>query len=65
MEGEIESEPLALKNLPAIVNGQLVRVSVLYSRKNSSEKSAKSWEDNGDCSLLHANIKGLLVRFLL
>ena len=38
MEGEIESEPLALKNLPAIVNGQLVRVSVLNSREYSREK---------------------------
>ena len=62
MEGDIESEPLALKNIPAIVNGQMVRVSVLYSRKNSREKSTKSWEENGDCSPLHANIKGLLVR---
>ena len=61
MEGEIESEPLALKNLPAIVNGQLVRVSVLYSR----EKSTKSWEENGNCSPLQATIKGLLVRVSL
>ena len=65
MEGEIESEPLALKNLPDIVNGQLVRVSVLYSRENSRKKSTKSWEDNGDCSPLHAIIKGLLVRVSL
>ena len=65
MEGEIESDPLVLKNLPAIVNGQLVRVSVLYSRKNSCEKSTKSWEENGDCSPLHATIKGLLVRVSL
>ena len=54
MEGEIESEPLALKNLPAIVNGRLVQVSVLFRR----EKSTKSWE-------FHATIKGLLVRFSL
>ena len=65
MEGEIESDPLALKNLPAIVKGQLVRVSALYSRKNSREKSTKSWEENGDCSPLHATIKGLLVRVSL
>ena len=65
MEGEIESEPLALKNLPAIVNGQLVRVSVLYSRKYSCGKITKSWEDNGDCSPLHATTKGLLVRVSL
>ena len=31
MEGEIESDLLALNNIPDIVNGQLVRVSVLYS----------------------------------
>ena len=62
MEGEIESEPLDLKNLPDTVNGQLVRVSVLYSRKNSREKSTKYWEENGDCSPLHVTIKGLLVR---
>ena len=48
MEGEIESEPLALKNIPDIVNRQLVRVSVLYSRENSRENSTKSWEVNGD-----------------
>ena len=65
MEEDIESEPLDLKNLPAIVNGQLVRVSVLYSREYSREKSNKSWEDNGDCSPLHATIKGLLVRVSL
>ena len=65
MEGDIESEPLALKNLPDIVNGQLVRVSVLYSRENSREKCTKSWEENGDCSPLHAAIKGLLVRVSL
>ena len=63
MEGDIESEPLALKNLPDIVNGQLVRVSVLYSHENGREKSTKSWEENGDCSPIHATIKGLLVRF--
>ena len=56
---------MALKNLPAIVNGQLVRVSVLYSRENSREKSTKSWEENGDCSPLHATIKGQLVRVSL
>ena len=61
MEGEIESEPLALKNLPATVNGWLVQVSVLFCRK----KSTKSWEENGDCSPLHATIKGLLVRVSL
>ena len=61
MEGEIESEPLALNNLPAIVNGQLVRFSVLYSRENSRKKSTKSWEENGDCSPLRATIKGILV----
>ena len=38
MEGDFESEPLALKNLPAIVNGQLVRVYFLYSRENSRKK---------------------------
>ena len=65
MEGEIESEPLDLKNLPAIVNGHLVRVSVLYNRENSRKKSTKSWEENGDCSPLHATIKGLLVRVAL
>ena len=65
MEGEIESEPLSLKNLLAIVNGQLVRVSVLFSRKDSREKRPKSWEENGDCSPLHATIKGLLVRVSL
>ena len=65
MEGDIESEPLALKNLPDIVNGQLVRVSVLYNRKNSREKSTKSWEENDDCSPLHSTIKGLLVRVSL
>ena len=65
MEGEIESETLALKNLPAIVNGQLVRVSVLYSRENSREKSTKSWEENGDCSPLQATINGILVRVSL
>ena len=65
MEGEIKSEPLALKNLPDIVNGQLVRVSVLYSRENSREKSTKSWEENGDCSPRHATTKGLLVRVSL
>ena len=52
---------MALKNLPAIVNEQLVRVSVLYSRENST----KSWEKNGDSSPLHATIKGLLVRVSL
>ena len=31
MEGEIESEPLASKNIPAIVNRHLVRLSVLSS----------------------------------
>ena len=65
MEGEIESEPLALKNLLAIVNGQLVRVSVLYSHETSREKSTKSWEESGYCSPLHATIKGLLVRVSL
>ena len=65
MEGEIESEPLALKNIPAMVNGHLVIVSVLYSRKNSRKKSTKFWEENGDCSPLHATTKGLLVRFSL
>ena len=65
MEGEIESEPLALKNLPAIVNVQMARVSVLYGRENSREKSTKSWEENGDCSPLHDTIKGLLVRVSL
>ena len=65
MEGEIESDALDLKNLPDIGNGQLVRVSVLYSRKNSREKSTKFWEENGDFSPLHATIKGLLVRFSL
>ena len=65
MEGEIESEPLALNNLPDIVNGQLVRVSVLYSRENISKNITKSWEENGDCSLLYANIKVLLVRVSL
>ena len=65
MEGEIESEPLDLKNLPAIVNRHLVRVSVMYSREYSREKSTKSREDNGDCSPLHATIKGLLVKFSL
>ena len=65
MEGEIESEPLALNNLPVIFNGQLVRVSVLYSSKNSRKKSSKYWEENGDCSPLHATIKGLLVRVSL
>ena len=61
MEGEIKSEPLALKNLPAIVNGRLVRVSVLFRRG----KSTKSWEYNGDCSPLQATINGLLVRVSL
>ena len=56
---------MALKNLPAIVNRQLVRVSVLYSRECSREKRTKSWEDNGDCSPLHATIKELLVRVSL
>ena len=56
---------MALKNLSDIVNVQLVRVSVMYSRKNSREKSTKSWEENGDCSPLHATIKGLLVRVSL
>ena len=65
MEGEIESEPLTLKNLPDIVNGQLVRVSVLYSRGNSCEKSTKSWEENGDFSPLYTTTKGLLVRVSL
>ena len=65
MEGEIKSEPLALKNLPAIFNGQLVRVTVLYSREYCREKSTKSWEENGNCSLLHATIKGILVRVSL
>ena len=65
MEGEIESKLLALKNLPSIFNGQLVRVSFLYSREYSCEKSTKSWEENGDCSPLHATIKGLLVRVSL
>ena len=65
MEGYIEPDPLALKNLPYIVNGKLVRVSVLYSREYSCEKSTKSWEENGDCSPLHATIKGLLVRVSL
>ena len=65
MEGEIELYPLALKNLSAIVNRHLVRVSVLYSRKNSREKSTKSWEDNGDCSPLHATINRILVRVSL
>ena len=64
MEGDIESEPLALKNRPAIVNGQLVRVSVLYSREYSREKSTKSWEENGDCSPLHTTIKGILVHIM-
>ena len=65
MEGEIESKTLALKNLPATVNGHLVRVSVLYSSEYSRKKSTKSWEKNGDFSPLHATIKGLLVRFSL
>ena len=43
----------------------MVRVSVLYSRENSREKSTKSWEENGYCSPLHATIKGLLVRVSL
>ena len=38
MEGEIESDPLALNNLPDIVNGQLVRVSVLNSREIVAKK---------------------------
>ena len=65
MEGEIKSGTLALKNIPAIVNGQLVRVSVLYSCENSREKGTKSWEENGECSPLHATTKGLLVRVSL
>ena len=65
MEGEIEPEPLDLTNLPAIVNGQLVRVSVLYSREYSREKSTKSWEENGDYSPLHATTKVLIVRVSL
>ena len=54
-----------MKNLPSIVNRQLVRVFVLYSRENSRKKSNKSWEENGDCSPLHATTKGLLVRVSL
>ena len=65
MEGEIESEPLASKNIPAIVNRHLVRLSVLYSHEYSREESTKSLEDNGDWSPLHATIKRLLVRFSL
>ena len=65
MEGDNKSEPLALKNLPAIVNGKLVRVFVLYSHEYSREKSTKSWEENGECSPLNATIKGLLVRVSL
>ena len=61
MEGEIESEPLALKNLPAIVNRWMVRVSVLFRR----EKGTKYWEENGDCSPLQATINGPLVRVSL
>ena len=61
MEGDIESEPLDLKNIPAIVNGRLVRVSVLFRRK----KSTKYWEENGDCSPFQDTINGILVRFLL
>ena len=57
MAGEIESDPLALKNLPAIVNGRLVQVPVLFRR----EKSTKYWEENGDFSPLQATINGLLV----
>ena len=65
MEGEIKSEPLDPKNLPAIVNGKLVRVSVMYSREYSHERSTKYWEENGDCSPLHATIKLLLMRVSL
>ena len=65
MEGEIKSKPLALKNLLAIVNRQLVRVSVLCSRENSRKKSTKYWEENSDCLPLHATIMGLLVRVSL
>ena len=60
MEGEIESEPSVLKNLPAIVNRQLVKVSFLYSREYSRGKRTKSWEENGDFSTLHTTINGLL-----
>ena len=54
-----------MKNLLAIVNGQIVRVSVLYSCEYSRDKSTKSWEENGDYSPFHATIKGLLVRVSL
>ena len=48
-------------NLPVIVNGQLIRVSVLFCR----EKSTKSWEENSDCSPFQATVNGLLVRVSL
>ena len=48
-------------NLPAIVNGRLVQVSVLFRRK----KSTKSWEGKDDCSPLQAIINRLLVRVSL
>ena len=61
MEGEIESDPLAQKILPDIVNRRLVRVSVLFRRK----KKYKYREENGDCSPLQATINGILVRVSL
>ena len=61
MDGEIESEPLALMNLPAIVNGRLVQVSVILGRK----KSTKFWEEQVDYSSLEATTNGLLVKVSL
>ena len=41
MDEETESEPLALINLPAIVLGRNVRVSVIFGRQNSTN----IWEE--------------------
>ena len=61
MDEETESEPLALMNLPAIVLGRIVRVSVIFGR----QKSTKIWEEQGEYSPLEATINGLLVKVSL
>ena len=61
MDEETKSEPLALINLPAIVLGRIVRVSVIFGR----QKSTKIWEEQGEYSPLEAIINGLLVKALL
>ena len=61
MDEETESEPLALMNLPAIVLGRNVRVSVIFGCQNSTN----IWEEQGEYSPLEATINGLLVKVSL